>query len=600
MNGGTISGNTTGGGGVLVNNATAVFEMSGGEISNNIASGSVGGGGVRVTNGTFNMIGGKITGNQANMGGGISYVSGVASLAISDATISDNTGGGIYVSGANLAIVNTTIFGNETVASQSGGGIYIINGDLVIEDSMIQSNVAQHNGGGIVSINGSVQITDSNFIENTANLHGGAMYLSSNTSTNIERTNFTQNRAAQDPNLPEECRTVAGAIADVVTCVGDGGAIYTDNFRELRTSFVIFMENAAIRPINVDFNETNLDVSAVRDIHDANILNTTFTGDFSNGYNNYDIWDDGFLQEIADVDTGFYIVAFRGNGALWGTPPTGLIVFHHANWVVPTQHTLARFYYDFVNWNTHPDGTGATFVPGKVMEPLDGNLVLYAQWEARYTTLDFDLNGGTNYWEFPTQLVLIGEHAIRPAVFPTKEDYVFVDWFTTRDGDVLFDFENTSITEATTIYAGWLRQGLSFIVPDRLEFESQNIRDMRVIAPRVNPNWGITVIDTRMATGGWMYRPSWRLTAKVDGPLRNSDGHTLHGTQIIFRVAGESDRPLSTSSQELFRSNPLNLNITTNLVWGATEGFLLDVNPILALYGDSYGTTITWTLHDTP
>lgn len=603
MNGGTISGNTTigGGGGVLVNHATAVFEMSGGEIANNTASGSIGGGGVRVTNGTFNMTGGKITGNQANMGGGIS-VGGVASLAISDATISDNIGGGIYIANADLRVTNTSILENKTIENQSGGGIYIINGDLEIENSIINHNVAQHNGGGIASTNGRVQISgNSQFTGNSANLHGGAMYLTNNTETNIENTNFTQNRAAQDPDLPAECRTVAGAIADVVTCVGDGGAIYTDNFRELRTNNVIFIENVAIRPINVDFNLTNLDVSVVRAIHDENILNTTFSDDFSNGYNNYDIWDDGFLQEISGVDDGFYIVAFRGNGALWGVPPTGLIIFHHADWVVPTQHTLARFYYEFVDWNTRPDGTGTTFAPGEVItEPLDGDLVLYAQWRETHTTLTFDLNGGPNYWEFPTQMVMIGGYAIRPVAFPTKEDYVFVDWFTTRDGDVLFDFENTSITEATTIYAGWLRQGLNFTVPERLEFESQNIRDMRVIAPRVNPNWEITVIDTRTVTGGWMYRPSWRLTAKVDGPLRNTAGHTLHGAAIIFRVAGEADRHLSTESQELFRSNPLFPSITTNLVWGASEGFLLDVNPILALYGDSYGTTITWTLYDTP
>jgi len=600
MNGGIISGNTASGtgGGVLVNGSGAVFEMSAGEISNNIAHDSMGGGGVRVTNGTFTMTGGTIANNQANMGGGISHVSS-SPLVISNATISENIGGGIYIAGADLAIVNTTISGNETIASQSGGGIYIINGDLVISDSIISFNVAGSNGGGITSLLGSVQIGGSQFTENTANLHGGAMYLSSNINTNIEATNFTQNQAAQDPNLPSICGTVEGML-DVEACFGDGGAIYTDNFMELTTNNVVFTENSAIRPINVDFETTtNQNIWIIGLFHNANILATTFTDGFTNAYNNFDIWDTNFAQIVVADDSSFYVVAFRENGALWGTPPTGLIVPYGEYWVVPGHHTLSRFYYDFIGWNTHPDGTGDVFTPGETRAPLNDDLVLYAQWQFRYVTVDFDLAGGDNDSDFPTQLVIIGDFATEPSAIPTKDDYLFLGWFVTATGDELFDFD-TPITEATIIYAQWLRQGLSFTIPSRLEFQPQNIRNARVIAPRFDPDWEITVIDTRVGTGGIWYRPSWRLTARVDGPLRNTAGHILHGAAIIFRVAGEVDRHLSTESQDLFISHPLIPNITTNLVWGASEGFLLDVNPIMALYGEPYGATITWTLYDTP
>jgi hypothetical protein len=81
MSGGTVSGNNAeyGGAGVYVNNAGASFKMSGGTISGNEATGAGAsgyGGGVKVQKGTFEMSGGTITGNIAcgELGGGGVYV----------------------------------------------------------------------------------------------------------------------------------------------------------------------------------------------------------------------------------------------------------------------------------------------------------------------------------------------------------------------------------------------------------------------------------------------------------------------------------------------------------------------------------------------
>lgn len=37
--------------------------------------------------------------------------------------------------------------------------------------------------------------------------------------------------------------------------------------------------------------------------------------------------------------------------------------------------------YNFVGWNTRPDGTGTSYQPGDSFTTPEGNLTLYAQWE---------------------------------------------------------------------------------------------------------------------------------------------------------------------------------------------------------------------------
>ena len=126
---GTISGNrltngTTGGGGVEIESADAVFDMYGGTISNNQAGY---GGGVYVRGATFNFYDGLITGNKAlsTDGGGIHVYGGSSTLNMYGGTITSNTansGAGIGVSGgATVNISGGTISGNS--ATQSGGGI---------------------------------------------------------------------------------------------------------------------------------------------------------------------------------------------------------------------------------------------------------------------------------------------------------------------------------------------------------------------------------------------------------------------------------------------------------------------------------------------
>lgn len=80
---------------------------------------------------------------------------------------------------------------------------------------------------------------------------------------------------------------------------------------------------------------------------------------------------------------------------------------------------------------------------------VSADLTLYAKWLAKYT-VSFDTDGGSTV---ESQTVVTGNKATKPAVNPTKKGYNFVGWYTDNTYTTEFDFENTIITDNTTIYA---------------------------------------------------------------------------------------------------------------------------------------------------
>lgn len=140
MNGGTITGNTsTGGGGAVYMNG-GTFIMYDGTISVNKTSGSGAGGGAIFMTGTtpkFEMHGGTITdnsldSNKASDGGGAIYAK-VGSITIDGGDITNNdagsgkTCGGVYLNGGvTLVMTGGTISDNTGSTSNNGkNGIYI-------------------------------------------------------------------------------------------------------------------------------------------------------------------------------------------------------------------------------------------------------------------------------------------------------------------------------------------------------------------------------------------------------------------------------------------------------------------------------------------
>jgi len=78
---------------------------------------------------------------------------------------------------------------------------------------------------------------------------------------------------------------------------------------------------------------------------------------------------------------------------------------------------------------------------------------IYAKWNAQMYTLSFNTDGGS---AVSNQSVAHGGKANKPTSVPTKAGYTFGGWYTSNTLEKLFDFESSSITRNTIIYAKWV------------------------------------------------------------------------------------------------------------------------------------------------
>lgn len=101
--------------------------------------------------------------------------------------------------------------------------------------------------------------------------------------------------------------------------------------------------------------------------------------------------------------------------------------------------------YSFGGWYTDVNCTTAY----DFNSPVNTDITLYAKWLAKYT-VSFDTDGGSTV---ESQTVVTGNKATKPTSTPTKKGYNFVGWYTDNTYTTEFDFENTIITDNTTIYA---------------------------------------------------------------------------------------------------------------------------------------------------
>ena len=204
MYGGKITGNVrTGyenGGGVFV--SYGIFNMYDGEITNN--SCGLSGGGVYVERGTFNMSGGEISSNiSGESGGGIELSSSIFTMTggsiRQNKAKNNNYGGGIDVSyGSTFTMNGGTITGNM---SDAGGGVYV--GTAVVNYG---NNTFHMNGGAI---------TD-NTAANTGSETGGGVYVALDGIFTVSgAAKITDNKRNEETNnvyLKPETITITGAL----------------------------------------------------------------------------------------------------------------------------------------------------------------------------------------------------------------------------------------------------------------------------------------------------------------------------------------------------------------------------------------------------
>ncbi len=206
--------------------------ITGSTISGNETVGT--GGGISSTR-TVDIVDSVITENSANNGGGL-YNS-IGHVTITDSEITDNTaeslGGGLYSTGTSsggtsLTVTNSIVAGNS---AEHGGGIYNFR-PMVIEDSLIEGNLAVEQGGGIAHDNNSVDLVRSTVRGNTAGTHGGGITNGSGGSVTIEQSTITANHADADGGgvhifgLNTGRTELINSTVSGNSALGDGGGIH--------------------------------------------------------------------------------------------------------------------------------------------------------------------------------------------------------------------------------------------------------------------------------------------------------------------------------------------------------------------------------------
>jgi len=256
------------------NNTDRVIDLLGYETSltvndltiqhGRLATGTGGGGGIRVTavnQLTTNRVtinDNVVSGSAANdQGGGIYGYSG-ASLMILDTLIRHNNaykGGGIATSNNTLQISDSVI--DLNYSSDIGGGIGITNGGTTnIERTLFDDNEGTRGGGFFNSGGASLTVTDSTFQDNASNSTGGGLELYGTSSLiNVTISGNESESSGGGIALREgsSASLTNVTLVDNASLLGNGGGINLSTSSNLSLNHVTFAENRSYYPGNAIF-----------------------------------------------------------------------------------------------------------------------------------------------------------------------------------------------------------------------------------------------------------------------------------------------------------------------------------------------------------
>lgn len=242
LSGGNITGNkSSNGGAIRIDNSVSL--ITGGLVSNNECGY---GGGFYVVGGTFDMTDGVISHNTAQYGGGIYFRDNIT-VNISGGKISNNIatqyGGGISLGAAtqtDKGIINLS--GGEISynhANKGGGGVTFTqngnNNEFNMTGGLISHNTADESSGGLrfyATANSShiINITGGEISYNEATTDAGAIYVGSDVSIPATDIRLTFNFGGSAVISHNKCGANSGGIRLVRTNAEFFGGKITDNF----------------------------------------------------------------------------------------------------------------------------------------------------------------------------------------------------------------------------------------------------------------------------------------------------------------------------------------------------------------------------------
>ena len=512
MNGGEISGNTAnGGGGVAIIGSTMV--MNGGKISNNSTYQTSGqdsyGAGVYVADyanasgggtlftaqpASFEMNGGKITGNTAlDYGGGIltfpqQSTNKKITININNGEISGNkvtkgSGGAVaaFFDGTELNIKGGTLTGNS--AYQFGGGVFLYQAtNVTISNGTISENKAYRGGGVCLYANSAAKQTGGS-IENNVAVEGGGVYGGTYTMTGgvIKDNNNSLTDAER------LWREGDGVYVGTAFNLGDAAEISTNNDVYLKEGASVAKEGRYInvissytgastaRPIqiyseDVTVEETEIGTQLVRYTTDAGgdtaAAKADANGIFVPSWKMPEGLVIGQSKAAGKIDWMTYVPAVKiqyqwvsTDNPSDVTPPaddyirTGTAYTAKAQEATHENYTFAGWFTDAACTLSYTDGT-----------VLNTDTILYGKWEkiatppssggggshgTKYYILHYESNGGTKYEDekYKKNTVVILDK------IPKRVGYTFTGWY--ADQELTDKITKIKMTSDKTVYAGW-------------------------------------------------------------------------------------------------------------------------------------------------
>ncbi len=211
------------GGGIFLNADTTKFTMEGGTINNNKAASGAG----IYNNGTFDMKGGQINGNEI---------------------LADSYGGGVYNSN-KFTMSGGSICNN---IAPSGAGIMTYSGSsasVTITGGLVKGNICSNNGGGIFFYNGELNISGNPVIIENTNSDNKAdnIYLLGTNIINVIAPITDGAKIGVNKVVPG-----SDAVAVTSACLADyTKRIYSDS----ELYYTMLKDGASDNVVYLDFNE---------------------------------------------------------------------------------------------------------------------------------------------------------------------------------------------------------------------------------------------------------------------------------------------------------------------------------------------------------
>lgn len=161
-----------------------------------------------------------------------------------------------------------------------------------------------------------------------------------------------------------------------------------------------------------------------------------------------------------------YYVSFNANGGNGAMDSQSFTYDETPKALTPNSFTLNG--YNFSGWSTKSDGSGVSYVDKmevrNLLTAVNGTVILYAQWTPSTYSISYNLYGGTNDPNNPSNYTIETATVVFKNPTHSTEGNVFAGWYTDSGFNNPITEIPTGSTGGIQIYAKWINCGKFSIV----------------------------------------------------------------------------------------------------------------------------------------